>query len=148
MIQSKFYRQLALASAASVALGVLTASLAGCATASNAPGPKAAKTLSANSQQVWVINTIAAKEGQAEAIAALQLELVEKVKAGWPGFISQQTLVSRDGRTVTTIEVWNDFDTLKAIAESPRLIEYRQRIQQLGTLSPVLYRLAGSTSAN
>lgn len=102
--------------------------------------------MQARAQEVWVINTFTVNPGEkAEDVAALQLELVSKVKNGWPGFISQETLIARDGRTVTTVEAWENFDTLKAIAEHPSLIAYRERIQRLASMSPVLYRLGGSS---
>lgn len=96
--------------------------------------------------QVWVVNTVTLNEGgNADVVAGLQLELVEKVKKASPGFISQHTLVAQDGSTVTTVEVWANFGALKAIAEHPSLIEYRAQIQQQATLSPALYRLSGES---
>lgn len=66
----------------------------------------------------------------------------------WKGFISQQTLISKDNKTVSTIEVYHDFDTLKAIAANDKLVEYRHKIQQHAKMNPVVYQLAGSSVAN
>ena len=116
----------------------LTASLSACATPKN--------TAANAGERVWVINTFTMKAGEKpETVADLQLELVEKIKNPWPGFVSQQTLISQDGKTVSTIEVWENFDTLKAIAEDSALVAYRHKIQQHATSAPVVYRLAGST---
>lgn len=102
--------------------------------------------MSARSKEVWVINTLTLNPGEKpEVVAGLQLELVDKLKKNWPGFISQETLISKDGRTVTTVEAYENFEALKAIAEDSRLVEYRKRIQQHATMSPVVYGLGGST---
>lgn len=99
-------------------------------------------------QEVWVINTFTINEGaKAETVANLQLELVEKVKKNWDGFISQQTLISHDQKSVSTIEVYKNFDSLKAIAAHDGLVEYRHKIQQHAKMNPVVYKLAGSTAA-
>ena len=96
-----------------------------------------------NPKEVWVVNTITLKDAsKAQSVADLQLELVDKVKRTWPGFVSQQTLVAQDGKTVTTVEAWVNFETLKAITADARLLAYRARIEELATLSPILYRRA------
>ncbi|WP_159991963.1 hypothetical protein [Pelistega ratti] len=97
-------------------------------------------------QMVWVINTFTMNEGEnPETVANLQLELVQNVKMKWNGFISQQTLISQDKKTVSTIEVYNNFDTLKAIASNEKLVEYRHKIQQYAQMNPVVYQLVGSS---
>ncbi|NEN75037.1 hypothetical protein F9B74_01685 [Pelistega sp. NLN82] len=98
-------------------------------------------------QMVWVINTFTMNEGEnPETVANLQLELVQNVKMKWSGFISQQTLISQDKKTVSTIEVYNNFDTLKAIASNETLVEYRHKIQQYAQMNPVVYQLVGSST--
>ena len=98
--------------------------------------------------KITVINTITVSKEKQEAVAGLQLDLVADVKQGWPGFISQRTLKSVDGTKVTTIEEYRDMDSLKAIVEDPRLLDYRARIQaQGGVMDPVLYGTAGEAWA-
>lgn len=98
-------------------------------------------------EHVWVVNTITLEDiSNADHVAALQQELVSRVKSKWPGFISQETLVATDGQTVVTVEVWENIETLKAVAADTTLRDYRMRIQQYATLSPVLYRRVGPVS--
>ncbi len=74
----------------------LAASLSACATPKN--------TAANTGERVWVINTFTMKAGEKpETVADLQLELVEKIKKPWPGFVSQQTLISQDGKTVSAL---------------------------------------------
>lgn len=92
---------------------------------------------------VIVINTITLNQpSDAQIVANLQLELVARLKSTWPGFLGQKTLIARDGATVATIETWATFETLLDIVKAPLLLEYRQRIQAYGALSPVLYQEA------
>lgn len=98
--------------------------------------------------KITVINTISVAKENQDAVAGLQLELVAEVKQGWPGFISQHTLKSADGTKVTTIEEYHGMDSLKAIVEDPRLLDYRARIQaEGGVMDAVLYGTAGEAMA-
>ena len=92
---------------------------------------------------VTVINIMAVQPGKQERVATLQLELVEKVKQSWPGFISQQTLISTDGTKVATIERWRTQEDLLAITKNPSLLEYRSQIQQYAELAPAIYQVIG-----
>ena len=111
-------------------------------------GPVPAQEAPQQMDKITVINTITVSKEKQEAVAGLQLDLVADVKQGWPGFISQRTLKSVDGTKVTTIEEYRDMDSLKAIVEDPRLLDYRARIQaQGGVMDPVLYGTAGEALA-
>ena len=100
-----------------------------------------------NQNVVTVINIISVQPGKQETVAALQLELVEKVKRGWPGFISQQTLTSTDGTKVATIERWRTQEDLLAITTDPGLLEYRHKIQQYAEIAPAMYKVIGESQS-
>ena len=100
-----------------------------------------------NQDGVTVINIITVQPGKQETVATLQLEAVEKVKQGWPGFVSQQTLSSTDGTKVATIERWRTQEDLLAIVKDPSLLEYRSKIQQYAELAPAMYKVIGDSQS-
>lgn len=91
---------------------------------------------------ITVINTITLRTPNRQALVAdLQAELAQDVKQHAPGFVSQQTLVSVDGTQVATIERWASMQELLAVTRDPRLLAYRERIQQHADLAPVSFHL-------
>lgn len=126
-----------------VSAGILFIMLGAC---TNIKHKEQSEKLLCAQQQVWVVNTFTMKtEHEPEVVANLQLELVRNVKANWPGFISQQTLISQDRRIVRTIEVWSDMNALKTIASDPQLVAYRNRILEHADMQPIVHKLYGST---
>jgi Antibiotic biosynthesis monooxygenase len=91
---------------------------------------------------ITVINTITLRTPNQQALVAdLQVELAQDVKQHAPGFVSQQTLISVDGTQVATIEHWASMQELLAVTRDPRLVAYRERIQQHADLAPVPFHL-------
>jgi len=96
---------------------------------------------------VTVINIMTVQPGTHDAVAKLQLDLVENVKRDWPGFIAQTTLISTDGTKVATIERWRTQADVYAIANDAGLLEYRRQIQHYAELAPALYEIVGDSQS-
>lgn len=126
-----------------IGASALLIALTGCA---NQPTERPIMTT--ESSHVIAINVIRVAPSNQKVVANLQLELVEKIKRSWPGFLSQKTLVAADGTKVTTVEEYASMDSLLAIVHDAGLLAYRQKIVDAGgSMDAAVYKQWGDAKA-